>query len=76
MRVIERLLAASEPGPDEPDDGLAGRNQGKGRRSVGSLLLKACLLLVAWAAGTSNPSRVRGFWCFQGASDGMLMDVA
>jgi hypothetical protein len=44
--VIARLLVASEPSPVKAVDGLADPTQWRGWRVVGSLLLKACLLLV------------------------------
>ena len=75
LMVIARLLDASEPSPVKAVEGLADPTQTRDWRSVGSLLLKACLLLVV------EPSKLRGFRAsgilvFLVTSDGMLMDVA
>jgi hypothetical protein len=55
LKMVERLLEMSEPSPVKAVDGLADPRQWRGWRVVGSLLLKACLLLVVGTIETSSP---------------------
>jgi hypothetical protein len=61
LGVIERSFATSEPSPVKAVDGLADPRQWRDWRVVGSLLLKACLLLVV---GTIKTSRLSGLGDF------------
>jgi len=54
LKTVERLFLMSEPSLIETKDDLADRIWWRDWRVEGSLLLKACLLLVVWTTETSR----------------------
>lgn len=77
LMVIERSFETSEPSPVKAVDGLADPRQWRDWRVVGSLLLKACLLLVVLGSSKLQVRKDLGILVFLGStSDDMSMDVA